>query len=160
MLQEHGYFEAAFLAEDVGTKLDLVLDAILPHLRTVEPKSLPDDVAMIAVCAQDASRSVLNGTGVACQLTDPPKYGTYYLQIITLGGILYCPSSVRKEIEAVRAAKAVFRRYGGILRMADALRKGVHRRTLYAMRDAGQIEVLRAVFFVFPICRRWATRTW
>ena len=47
-----------------------------------------------------------------------------------------------RDRSAVRAAKAAFRRYGGILRMADALREGVHRRTLYAMRDAGQIEVL------------------
>ena len=44
--------------------------------------------------------------------------------------------------DRVRTAKAAFRRYGGILRMADALREGVHRRTLYAMRDTGQIEVL------------------
>jgi predicted transcriptional regulator of viral defense system len=26
--------------------------------------------------------------------------------------------------------------------MADAVRSGIHRRTLYAMRDAGQVEVL------------------
>ena len=31
--------------------------------------------------------------------------------------------------------------------MADALREGVHRRTLYAMRDAGQIEVLARGLF-------------
>ncbi len=29
LLQEHGYFVLRFLAEDVGTKLDLVLDTIL-----------------------------------------------------------------------------------------------------------------------------------
>ena len=29
LLQEHGYFVLRFLAEDVGTKLDMVLDAIL-----------------------------------------------------------------------------------------------------------------------------------
>src|SRR3954462_8098103 len=41
-----------------------------------------------------------------------------------------------------RQAEAAFRRRGGILRMADALREGIHRRTLYAMCDSGQIERL------------------
>jgi predicted transcriptional regulator of viral defense system len=41
-----------------------------------------------------------------------------------------------------RNAKAVFRRHGGHLRMADALRAGIHRRTLYAMRDAGHVVAL------------------
>jgi len=36
----------------------------------------------------------------------------------------------------------VFRRQGGALRTADALRAGIHPRTLYAMRDAGLIERL------------------
>lgn len=52
-----------------------------------------------------------------------------------------------RDSEAVRAAKFVFRRSGGILRMADAIREGVHRRTLYAMRDTGQIEVLARGLF-------------
>ena len=47
-----------------------------------------------------------------------------------------------RDAPDVRKAKATFRRHGGMLRMADALRAGVLRRTLYAMRDAGQIEVL------------------
>jgi predicted transcriptional regulator of viral defense system len=41
-----------------------------------------------------------------------------------------------------RKAQAEFRRHGGLLRMADAIRAGIHRRTLYAMRDAGQVKVL------------------
>lgn len=42
---------------------------------------------------------------------------------------------------------ALFRRHGGSLRMAEALRLGVHRRALYAMRDAGVIEtVSRGVY--------------
>jgi very-short-patch-repair endonuclease len=32
LLQEHGYFVLRFLAEDVGAKLDMVLDAILRGL--------------------------------------------------------------------------------------------------------------------------------
>ena len=45
----------------------------------------------------------------------------------------------RDKIEEAREA---FRRHGGILRMSEALQAGVHRRTLYAMRDAGTIERL------------------
>jgi predicted transcriptional regulator of viral defense system len=43
---------------------------------------------------------------------------------------------------AERKARTLFRRHGGILRMSDALRGGIHRRTLYAMRDAGTVEPL------------------
>lgn len=39
-------------------------------------------------------------------------------------------------------AAQVFRRGGGILRMSEALRQGVNRRMLYAMRDEGVIEQL------------------
>jgi predicted transcriptional regulator of viral defense system len=51
-------------------------------------------------------------------------------------------AEIAKEAELVRQARAAFQRHGAVLRMADALREGIHRRTLYAMRDAGQIEVL------------------
>ena len=42
----------------------------------------------------------------------------------------------------VEAARRVFRRSGGILRTGEALERGIHRRTLYAMRDAGVLERL------------------
>jgi predicted transcriptional regulator of viral defense system len=45
----------------------------------------------------------------------------------------------RDKIEEAREA---FRRHGGILKMSEAIRAGIHRRTLYAMRDAGSIERL------------------
>ncbi len=47
-----------------------------------------------------------------------------------------------RDAPDVRKAKAAFRRNGGMLRMADALRAGILRRTLYSMRDEGQVEVL------------------
>lgn len=50
--------------------------------------------------------------------------------------------TVTREADLVRKARTVFRRHGGLMRMADAIRAGVHRRTLYAMRDAGQLEAL------------------
>lgn len=34
----------------------------------------------------------------------------------------------------------LFRRHGGSLRMSDALRLNVNRKTLYALRDAGIVE--------------------
>jgi predicted transcriptional regulator of viral defense system len=44
-------------------------------------------------------------------------------------------------------ARKFFRTHGGTLRTADALAGGIHPRTLYAMRDAGQVQTLaRGVF--------------
>lgn len=42
----------------------------------------------------------------------------------------------------IDTARRVFRHGGGILRTGEALNKGVHPRTLYAMRDAGLLERL------------------
>ena len=39
-------------------------------------------------------------------------------------------------------AREVFRRNGGILRMAEALAQGISRKTLYGMRDSGAVEQL------------------
>ena len=41
-----------------------------------------------------------------------------------------------------RRAVGAFRERGGMMRMAEALRAGVHRRTLYDLRDAGVLEQL------------------
>ncbi|MBI2805510.1 MAG: type IV toxin-antitoxin system AbiEi family antitoxin domain-containing protein [Planctomycetes bacterium] len=43
---------------------------------------------------------------------------------------------------ALDKAKALFRKHGGMLRMANAIQAGIHRTTLYAMRDAGLVEQL------------------
>lgn len=39
-------------------------------------------------------------------------------------------------------AERIFREHGGTLRTGEALEAGIHRRTLYALRDAGRIERL------------------
>ena len=39
-------------------------------------------------------------------------------------------------------AVKVFRRHGGVLRTSEAIRFGIHPRTLYSMRDAGVLECL------------------
>ena len=42
----------------------------------------------------------------------------------------------------IESAKQVFRCFGGMLKTGEALQRGIHRRTLYAMRDAGILERL------------------
>jgi predicted transcriptional regulator of viral defense system len=49
---------------------------------------------------------------------------------------------MKKNPEKYRKEKALFREHGGILKTSDALRAGIHPRTLYKMRDEGIIEVL------------------
>ncbi|MBF5059160.1 type IV toxin-antitoxin system AbiEi family antitoxin domain-containing protein [Candidatus Neptunochlamydia vexilliferae] len=39
-------------------------------------------------------------------------------------------------------AKEIFRKAGGILRMSEALKLGIHRRELYSLRDSGELEVI------------------
>jgi predicted transcriptional regulator of viral defense system len=43
---------------------------------------------------------------------------------------------------AVQKAVQAFQAHGGSMRMAEAIRVGVHRRTLYVLRDAGLVEQL------------------
>jgi predicted transcriptional regulator of viral defense system len=52
------------------------------------------------------------------------------------------PKPTMKQPEAVEKAVAVFEANGGVLRMADALRAGIHRNTLYAMFEQGIVERL------------------
>jgi len=47
--------------------------------------------------------------------------------------------STRDRLEQ---ARQTFREHGGILRMSEAIRAGIHRRILYAMRDTGIVQVL------------------
>ena len=46
------------------------------------------------------------------------------------------------DSDSQKAAMDQFRRHGGMLRMAEAIRAGIHRRTLYALLDAGALEQL------------------
>lgn len=52
--------------------------------------------------------------------------------------------SIQSPIQAPALEKAekLFRRHGGVLRTMQALRLGIHPRTLYAMRDSGSLEQL------------------
>jgi predicted transcriptional regulator of viral defense system len=44
--------------------------------------------------------------------------------------------------KAIDTAARIFARHEGVMRTSDALAAGIHRRTLYWMRDAGQVEPL------------------
>ncbi len=52
------------------------------------------------------------------------------------------PKPTSKRPEAVEKAIATFEANEGVLRMADALRAGIHRNTLYAMLKQGVVERL------------------
>ena len=43
-------------------------------------------------------------------------------------------------LKAVDSARKVFSKRGGMLRTVDALRLGIHPRTLYELRDRGELE--------------------
>lgn len=47
-----------------------------------------------------------------------------------------------KESPSIQEAVDIFQQRGGTLRTAEALRLGIHPRTLYAMRDSGTLEQL------------------
>jgi hypothetical protein len=47
-----------------------------------------------------------------------------------------------------------------MMHMAKAVRAGIHRTTLYAMRDAGVIEQLSRGFIGWRALRRWRIPTW
>jgi predicted transcriptional regulator of viral defense system len=49
---------------------------------------------------------------------------------------------LKMERTALDKGKGLFRKHGGMMRMAEAIHAGIHRTTLYAMRDAGVIEQL------------------
>lgn len=43
---------------------------------------------------------------------------------------------------AIRQAEEIFRKHGGAMRTTEAMKAGIHPRTLYAMRDEGTLERL------------------
>ena len=53
----------------------------------------------------------------------------------------------KESHKSVSRAEGIFRKHGGILRTADAIRFGIHPRQLYAMRESGVIEPLTRGLF-------------
>ena len=64
---------------------------------------------------------------------------TYFNMLVILSDMV---RGQHRKSSAFEAAEQVFHRHGGVLRTRDAIRYGVHPRTLYAMRDAGKLECL------------------
>jgi len=56
------------------------------------------------------------------------KYGNFY------------PSYPMATDDLRQKALAIFRKHGGLLRTKDAIRLGIHPRTLYSMRDGGELR--------------------
>ncbi|MBL7181051.1 MAG: type IV toxin-antitoxin system AbiEi family antitoxin domain-containing protein, partial [Desulfobacterales bacterium] len=52
------------------------------------------------------------------------------------------PQNTRNRGSRFDRAVGVFKKHGGILRTAQALRAGIHPGTLYTMRDSGALEVV------------------
>jgi predicted transcriptional regulator of viral defense system len=52
------------------------------------------------------------------------------------------PRAALSENPAQARAVQLFHARGGLMRMAEAIRSGIHRRTLYALRDEGLVEQL------------------
>lgn len=46
------------------------------------------------------------------------------------------------QVSAFSTAKNIFLKHSGMLRAGEAIKAGIHPRTLYAMRDAGVVENL------------------
>jgi predicted transcriptional regulator of viral defense system len=53
-----------------------------------------------------------------------------------------------KEIE--KKALEVFKAHGGIMRSSDAIKHGIHPRTLYTLRDAGLLEQIQKGLYCLP----------
>jgi predicted transcriptional regulator of viral defense system len=54
---------------------------------------------------------------------------------------------IQASNQQIESAKRIFRRHGGILKTGEALDEGIHRRTLYTMRDIGILERLERGLF-------------
>lgn len=52
------------------------------------------------------------------------------------------PNAAHPDNPAQARAVRLFRKRGGMMRMAEAVRDGIHRRTLYTLRDEGVLEQL------------------
>jgi hypothetical protein len=53
---------------------------------------------------------------------------------------VFCILTRLKSMSASERAAKLFRQRGGIMRMADIIRAGITRNTLYKMRDAQEVE--------------------
>ena len=60
----------------------------------------------------------------------------------------------------VEKVKSLFRAHGGTLRTSEAIKAGLHPRTLYALRDAGLLERLSRGIYRFADSPAWPIPIW
>lgn len=56
----------------------------------------------------------------------------------------------KKNAEIKKKALKIFKLHGGIMRSSDAIKQGIHPRTLYALRDAGFLEQIQKGLYCLP----------
>ncbi len=56
----------------------------------------------------------------------------------------------KKTTKAERKALDIFKACGGILRSSDAIRRGIHPRTLYALKNTGLLEQMQKGLYCIP----------
>ena len=93
----------------------------------------------------DASRECKVGKPIGVRVSRPEILSTpCRTKILTLIVICKynCPMSSAKTSTKSDQALAIFNQQGGMLRTGEALSFGIHRRTLYELRDAGLLQRL------------------
>lgn len=48
----------------------------------------------------------------------------------------------RKPVDRITEAQSIFKRHGGTMRTADAIKEGIRPKVIYRMRDTGLLEPL------------------
>ncbi|MFQ5752540.1 MAG: type IV toxin-antitoxin system AbiEi family antitoxin domain-containing protein, partial [bacterium] len=72
-----------------------------------------------------------------------PLVETIVIMVQYYGYSEYCPRfCVMSKLSKYEETIKFFREAGGILRMSEALKLGIHRRELYKLRDTGKLEVI------------------
>lgn len=56
----------------------------------------------------------------------------------------------KKKNQKIEKALEIFKANGGILRSSDAIRQGIHPRTLYSLRDLGLLEQIQRGLYCLP----------
>ena len=69
------------------------------------------------------------------------------MHLCVYAGIFIHMAKAQAQKKQIQTARKIFRKAGGILRTREALLAGIHPRTLYALRDSGQIEQLSRGLF-------------
>jgi hypothetical protein len=59
---------------------------------------------------------------------------------------------MNKKSKKLQMILRSLRKVGGVVRMSEALRLGIHRRDLYKLRDAGELEMVSRGLYFYSTC--------